>query len=80
MRFNRDAFVEILDRSNYPSRKDFALRVGISPGTLTDVTGSEKEPRPRRQPSDDLIRRFAVELKVPLTAIINAPAEHQDAA
>lgn len=73
MRFNRDAFVEILDRSNYPNRKAFAVQVGISPGTLVDITGSEKDPRPRRQPSDDLIRRFALELKIPITAIINAP-------
>lgn len=75
MRFNRDAFVEILDRSNYPNRKAFANAVGISAGTLHDVAGLDERGRPRRQPSDELIRRFASELKVPLTAIINAPEE-----
>lgn len=69
MRFHKDAFVEILDRSNYSSRADFAQAVGISAGTLHDIASS----RPRRQPSDELIRRLARELKVPVTAIICEP-------
>jgi transcriptional regulator with XRE-family HTH domain len=64
VRFHRAAFVEILDRSNYPTRTDFARRVGISPGALHDVlTG-------RREPSPDLMRRLIAELKVPLPAIL----------
>lgn len=69
VQFNRDAFVEILDRSNYASRADFAREVGISPGALHDIAAS----RPRRQPSDDLICRLAAELKIPVTAIICSP-------
>lgn len=71
MRFNRDAFVEILERSGYSSRAAFARSVGISPGALHDIAATE----PRRQPSDELIRKLAGELKVPVTAIIHAPDE-----
>lgn len=71
MRFNRDSFVALLERSNYPSRAAFAEAVGISPGALHDIAAT----RPRRQPSDELIRRLAVELKVPVTAIIADPEE-----
>lgn len=71
VRFNRDSTVEIIERSNYPSRKAFADAVKVSPGTLHDILSS----KPRRQPSDDLIRRIASELKVPITAIIHAPEE-----
>lgn len=69
MRFHRPAFVEILDRSNYKSRADFARAVGMSPGALHDIeTG-------RRAPSDDLIRRLASELKVPLPALLADPEQ-----
>jgi hypothetical protein len=71
MRFHRDAFVNILDRSDYESRAAFAIAVGISAGTLHDIAST----RPRRQPSDELIRRLARELKVPVTAIICDPDE-----
>lgn len=69
MQFHRDAFVEILDRSNYPSRAHFARAVGISPGSLHDILSTS----PRRNPSDALILRLAAELKVPVTAIITEP-------
>lgn len=69
MRFHRPAFVEILDRSNYKNRAEFARAVGVSPGTLHDIeTG-------RRSPSDELIRRLAGELKVPLPAILADPEQ-----
>lgn len=71
MRFHRDAFVSILERSEYASRAAFAAEVGISPGALHDIAST----RPRRQPSDELIRRLARELKVPVTAIICDPDE-----
>lgn len=76
MQFHREAFIEILNRSGYPSRKAFADAVGISPGSLHDI---EHESRGRR-PSDDLIVRFARELKCPLTAIIREPDPDQVAA
>lgn len=74
MQFHREACVEILDRSNYPSRKAFAAAVGVSPGSLADVLNvDDVTGRPRRTPSTDLIRRIAAELKVPVTAIIKDP-------
>lgn len=77
MQFNRDAAIEIIDRSGYSSRADFARAVGISPGSLHDILGGVT---PRRRPSDELIRNIAAELKVPVTAIIHAPAEQEPAA
>lgn len=71
MQFHREAFVEILDRSGYPSRKAFADAVGISPGSLHDIEHGSRG----RKPSDTLIIRFAQELKCPLTAIIRDRTE-----
>jgi len=73
VRFNRDACVEILERSGYPTRKAFADAVGVSAGTIHDILSTD----PRRNPSDELIRRLADELKVPVTAIIHAPTHHE---
>lgn len=76
MRFHLDAFVEILERSDYASRTDFARAVPMSPGTLHDITTVDADTgRPRRHPSPDLIRRMARELKVPVSAIIRDPEE-----
>lgn len=71
MQFHREAFIEILDRSAYPSRKAFADAVGISPGSLHDVEHATRG----RKPSDELLHRFARELKCPVTALIRDPAD-----
>lgn len=71
MKFNRQAFLAILQRSGYPSNADFARRVGISAGALHDITVSNEGRPPRRHPSDELIVKLAKELKVPVTAIIS---------
>lgn len=73
-RFNRDAFVEILDRSGYASRTDFARAAGVSAGTLHDITTIDSATgRPRRAPSLTLVKRLASELKVPLPALLHDP-------
>ena len=71
VKFNRQAFLAILQRSGYPSNADFARRVGISPGALHDITVSNDGKPPRRHPSDELIVKLAKELKVPVTALIH---------
>lgn len=64
----------ILERSNYQSNADFARAVGISPGTLHDLTAIDEDTgRPRRAPSMTLVRRLAVELRIPVTALLHAP-------
>lgn len=65
VRFNRFAFVEILDRSGYPSRAAFARAVGMSVGALHDIVSG------RRQPSSEMIQRFSRELKAPIPALIH---------
>ena len=75
MRFNRDAFLAILERSNYPNRAAFAKAVGISAGALSDITNVASTGRPRRHPSPELIRRFATELKVPISALLHDPEQ-----
>lgn len=73
-RFNRDAFVEILDRSGYASRSDFARAAGVSAGTLHDITTLDADTgAPRRAPSLMLIKKLAKELKVPLPALLHDP-------
>jgi transcriptional regulator with XRE-family HTH domain len=75
MRFHREAFIEILERSDYASKSDFAKRVPMSAGALHDIITLGPDGKPRRSPSPDLIRRIARELRVPLTALIRDPEE-----
>lgn len=73
--FNREAFVELLARSNYPSPSDFARQAGISPGALHDITAINPiSGKVRRQPSLAMIKKLAAELRVPLTALLRDPA------
>lgn len=65
VRFNREACKALVERSNYPHFKAFADAIGMSPGHFHDVVVTG-----RRDPSTDLIRRFAIELRVPITALI----------
>lgn len=72
--FNREAFVELLARSNYSGPSDFARQAGISPGALHDITTINPDTgKARRQPSLAMIKKLATELRVPLPALLRDP-------
>lgn len=66
MRINRHALRQIRERSGL-SKTKLAMEAGVSTGTLNDLESG------RRGGSDELIRKVAGALKVPVTAIIVDP-------
>lgn len=74
MKFHREAFLSILERSGFESNASFAHTVPMSVGALHDITSVDPfTGRTRRQPSSALIKKLATALKVPVTAIIKDP-------
>lgn len=65
---NRFALTEFRLRSGY-NKAQLARAVGISPAHMSDVEGG------KRNPSPELIARFAGALKVPVPALLANPRE-----
>lgn len=70
--WNREAFEGLLRKHcalEGLTWKDFANQVGMSPGTLADITNLTSAGSPRRKPSPALIKKLADALGVPVGAL-----------